>query len=73
MRYLGEWPVALITAVEPLWFAQDSVLQICARYPAAADLAQSSLNLLWLVGNRSALDGKWRDRLPDLRAGSQRE
>jgi len=73
LRYLGEWPATLITAVEPLWFAQASVLRICARYPAAADLALSNPNLLWLVGDRYAVDANWRDRLPDLLNGSQRE
>jgi hypothetical protein len=73
LRYLREWPPALIKSLEPLWFAQASVLQICAKYPAAQDLALSNPNLLWLVGDRYALDANWRDRLPDLLAGSQRE
>lgn len=72
LRYLNDWPPAVIAAVEPMWFAQACVLQVCARYPAAADLARSNPNLLWLVGDRYALDANWRERLPDLLGGSQR-
>ena len=72
LRYLDDWPPAVIAAAEPMWFAQTCVLQIGARYPAAVDLAQSNPNLLWLVGDRYALDANWRARLPDLLAGSQR-
>ena len=73
LRYLGGWPTPIVRAVEPISFAQASVMQVCARYPAAGDLALSNPILLWLVGDRYARDAGWRDRLQDLLTRPQRE
>jgi len=73
LRYLEPWPRDLIRALHPVWHAQSAVLQVCARYPAALDLARSNLVLLWLTAARCAQDAGWRDRLPELLRLPQRE
>jgi hypothetical protein len=73
LRYLQTWPRDLISTLYPVWYAQSSVMQICALHPAARDLARSNLVLLWLAAARYAEDASWRTRLPEVFGMPQRE
>lgn len=72
LRYLRSWPPRLIASLHPVWYGQSTVLQLCALYPAARDLARTNLVLLWLAAARYAEDGGWRVRLPEMLALPQR-
>jgi len=71
-RYLASWPSDLLVATEPMWYAQASMLQLCARFPAARDLARSNPVLLWLAAAAYSESSALRERLPELLDGSQR-
>ena len=73
LRYLQAWPADLVESLHPIWYAQSSVMQICALYSAARDLARSNLVLLWLVGARYAEDAAWRACLPEALTLPQRD
>jgi hypothetical protein len=73
LRYLEPWPRDFIRALHPVWYAQSAAMQVCARYPAARDLARSNLVLLWIAAARYTEDAGWHARLPELLRLSQRE
>ena len=64
LEYLRDWPQDLLAVLYPIWFGQAQIMQLCARYGAARDLAWSNPVLLWLVAARILEDPAWQ---PDLR------
>jgi hypothetical protein len=72
-EYLSQWPADIVELAQPIQYVQPTILQLCAQYPAAQDLARCNMNLLWLVAARYATDRAWRYHLPSLLTKRQRQ
>ena len=72
-RYLAAVPAEIRETLNRIRIWQATVLQLCARWPAARDLLKANPVLLWLVAERYATEPDVRHLVPGLLSEPQRK